>query len=239
MRSDSFSTAYSLSVAMGIMVAYGSYLKDETNLVRSINQIEILDTLVAFVAGVMIIPAVIVFMGPEGMAQGPSLMFVSLPKVFAAMGKVGNVIGTVFFGMVLFAAVTSAMSILEAVVSSLIDRFKISRSRAVITETLAAAIIGVIVCFGYNIFYFVKILPNGSKAQILDILDYVSNNVLMPVVAISTCILVGWILKPKTIIEEATKNGEQFGRRGLYIIMIRFICPILLVFLLLMSLGII
>ena len=229
---------YSLSVAMGIMIAYGSYLKDDTNLVKSINQIEIFDTLVAFLAGVMIIPAVYVFMGTEGMSAGPSLMFVSLPKIFAAMGRAGNVIGTIFFAMVLFAALTSAVSILEAVVSSLIDQFKITRRSATCIETAAAAVIGIIVCLGYNVLYFEKTLPNGATAQILDILDYISNNVFMPVVAIGTCILAGWVLKPKAIIEEATKNGERFGRRGLYIAMIKYIAPVLLVILLAMSLGI-
>ena len=92
---------FSLSVAMGIMITYGSYVKDDANLGKSINQIEIFDTVVAFLAGVMIIPAVYVFSGTEGMAQGPSLMFVSLPNVFAQMGKVGNVIGCLFFAMVL------------------------------------------------------------------------------------------------------------------------------------------
>ena len=229
---------YSLSVAMGIMIAYGSYLKDDANLVKSINQIEIFDTLVAFLAGVMIIPAVYVFMGTEGMSAGPSLMFVSLPKIFAAMGRAGNVIGTIFFAMVLFAALTSAVSILEAVVSSLIDQFKITRRNATCIETAAAAVIGIIVCLGYNVLYFEKTLPNGATAQILDILDYISNNVFMPVVAIGTCILAGWVLKPKTIIDEATKNGERFGRRGLYIAMIKYIAPVLLVILLAMSLGI-
>lgn len=113
---------FSLSVAMGIMVAYGSYVKDDSNLVKSINQIEIFDTVVAFLAGVMIIPAVFTFMGAEGMkASGPSLMFVSLPKVFAAMGKIGNFIGALFFAMVLFAALTSAVSVMEAVVASIMD----------------------------------------------------------------------------------------------------------------------
>ena len=120
---------YSLSLAMGIMIAYGSYVPDRTNLGRSINHIEIFDTVVALLAGVMIIPAVYVFMGQEGMATGPSLMFVSLPKVFAAMGPAGNVVGTVFFAMVLFAALTSGISIMEAVISSFMDRFHLSRRR--------------------------------------------------------------------------------------------------------------
>ena len=118
---------YSLSVAMGIMIAYGSYMKDDVNMGKSINQIEIFDTLVAFLAGMMIIPAVFVFMGKEGMTAGPSLMFIALPKIFSAMGGIGVIIGIVFFMMVLFAAITSAVSIMEAIVASFMDSFHITR----------------------------------------------------------------------------------------------------------------
>ena len=229
---------FSLSVAMGILIAYGSYMPDDANLVKSINQIEFFDTFVAILAGVMIVPAVFVFMGKDGMTTGPSLMFVSLPKVFAQMGDLGTIIGTIFFAMVLFAAITSAMSILEAVVSSFMDAFGMSRKKATIIETVIALVVGVIVCFGYNFFYFEYKLPNGATAQILDILDYLSNNILMPVVSIATCILIGWVLKPKTVIDEATKNGEKFGRKGLYIVMIKFIAPAFLIVLLLISSGV-
>ena len=231
---------YSLSVAMGIMIAYGSYVKDSDNLVKSINQIEIFDTLVAFLAGVMIIPAVFVFQGREGMAaSGPSLMFVSLPKVFAEMGGVGRFVGCLFFAMVLFAALTSSISIMEAIVSSLMDKFNWSRTKATIVEFVIAILGGLAVCFGYNIWYFDMKLPNGSVGQILDLMDYVSNSVLMPVVAIGTCILIGWVLKPKAIIDEATKNGEKFGRSKLYSIMVKYITPVLLLVLLLKALGVI
>ncbi len=230
---------FSLSVAMGIMIAYGSYVKDDDNLVKSINQIEIFDTLVAFLAGVMIIPAVFTFMGTEGMqASGPSLMFVSLPKVFAAMGKVGNVVGCLFFAMVLFAAITSAVSVMEAVVSSLMDKFHMSRLKATAIETGVALIGGIIVCLGYNKLYFEITLPNGASAQILDIMDYISNNIMMPLVAIGTCILIGWVAKPKEVIEEVEKTGCKFGRKLLYIAMIKVIAPLLLVILFLKSIGI-
>ena len=229
---------YSISVAMGIMVTYGSYFKDEDNLMRSVNQIEIFDTLVAFLAGVMIIPAVYAFLGDEGLQNaGPGLMFVALPKVFAAMGPIGNVIGAAFFLMVLFAALTSSMSILEAIVSGLIDHFGWSRAKAVVIESAVALGLGILICLGYNAFYFELKLPNGSVGQILDIFDYISNNILMPVVAISTCILIGWIVKPGTIVDEATKNGERFGRKHLYIVMVKFIEPVLLLLLLVGSLG--
>ena len=229
---------YSISVAMGIMVTYGSYFKDDENLMKSVNRIEIFDTLVAFLAGVMIIPAVYAFLGAEGMTAGPGLMFIALPKVFEAMGPAGTWIGAAFFLMVLFAALTSSISILEAVVSGFMDKFGWSRKKAVIIETAAALVLGVIICLGYNIFYFDLTLPNGSVGQILDIFDYISNNILMPVVAISTCVLIGWIVKPKSIIDEATKNGERFGRKGMYIVMVKFIEPVLLFLLLLGSLGV-
>ena len=229
---------YSVSVAMGIMITYGSYVKKETNLVKSVNQIEIFDTMVAFLAGLMIVPAVYTFMGTEGMATGPSLMFVSLPKVFEAMGGVGAVIAVVFFVMVAFAALTSSVSIMEAIVSSCMDKFGIGRKKSTIYVGLFALAVGLAVCFGYNILYFEMTLPNGSTGQILDVLDYASNNILMPLVAIATCILVGWIVKPKTVIDEVTYGGHKFGRKGLYIVMVKVVVPVLLVYLLLQALGI-
>ncbi len=230
---------FSLSVAMGIMITYGSYVPDDDNLGKSINQIEIFDTVVAFLAGVMIIPAVFTFSGTDGLqASGPGLMFVSLPNVFAQMGWFGNIVGCLFFAMVLFAALTSSVSVMEAIISSLMDQFKWSRKKAVIIETAIALVAGIIVCLGYNKFYFEATLPNGSTAQILDIMDYISNNILMPIVAIGTCILIGWIAKPKTVIDEVEKNGKKMGRKLLYIVMIKFIAPALLILLFLKSVGI-
>lgn len=229
---------YSISVAMGIMVAFGSYVKKDTNLVKSVNQIEIFDTVVAFLAGLMIVPAVFTFMGTEGMNSGPSLMFVSLPKVFGAMGKVGVAVGAAFFLMVAFAALTSSVSVMEAIVSSVMDKFRITRKKATLGVAAVAMVVGIIVCLGYNLFYFELMLPNSATpGQILDILDYVSNYVLMPVVAISTCILIGWVVKPKTVIDEVTLGGCRFGRKALYVVMVKFVTPVMLFLLLLQSLG--
>ncbi len=230
---------FSISVAMGIMIAYGSYVPKETNLMKSINQIEIFDTAVALLAGLMIIPAVFTFMGTEGMAAGPSLMFISLPKIFNAMGALGNVVGAMFFVMVAFAAITSSVSVMEAIVSSVMDMFKLSRRSSTIIVTIYTLIAGIVVCLGYNLFYFELKLPNGTVGQILDLLDYISNSCLMPIVAILTCILVGWVVKPKTIIDEVTENGTKFGRKTLYIVMIKVVTPVLLAILLLQSLGLI
>ena len=230
---------YSISVAMGIMITYGSYVKKETDVVKSVNQIEIFDTAVAFLAGLMIVPAVYTFMGQEGMSAGPSLMFISLPKVFNAMGVVGHVVGTLFFLMVFFAALTSAVSVMEAVVSSAMDQWHMARKKATIAVSALTLVVGIVVCLGYNMLYFELTLPNGSVGQVLDVLDYVSNYVLMPVVAIATCVMVGWVIGPKSIIAEVTRNGERFRRKMLYLVMIRFIAPVLLVFLLMQSLGLV
>ena len=234
---------YSISVAMGIMITYGSYVKKDTDLNKSVNQIELFDTLVAFLAGMMIIPAVFTFMGAEGMAaSGPALMFVALPKVFGAMGPIiGTAVGILFFVTVVFAALTSSVSVMEAIVSCVMDKFGWKREKAVIITFLVTAIMGIVVCLGYNVLYFEAVLPNtpaGKNAQVLDILDYISNYVLMPVISIATCIFVGWVLKPKTIIEEVKRNGEKFGREKLYMIMVKFVTPALLLILLLQALGV-
>lgn len=229
---------FSLSVAMGIMIAYGSYVPKDTDMSRSINQIEIFDTAVAFLAGLMIVPAVFTFMGPAGLeASGPSLMFVSLPKVFEAMGMAGYVVGPLFFVMVAFAALTSCVSILEAVVSSFMDRLHLERKTATLVVGVAAMVVGAVVCLGYNVFYFEVTLPTGGVAQILDIMDYISNNCLMPLVAVLTCILIGWVIGPDTIIEEVEHGGRKMGRKGLYRVMLRFVAPVILVILMTQSVG--
>ena len=235
---------YSISVAMGIMITYGSYVSKETDLNKSVNQIELFDTIVAFLAGMMIIPAVFTFMGAEGMAaSGPALMFVALPKVFAAMGSVvGTVVGILFFVTVAFAALTSSVSIMEALVSCVVDKFHLERKKATLLIAAVGGLVGILVCVGYNVLYFEAILPNtpaGKNAQILDVLDYLSNYILMPVVSIATCIFIGWIVKPKAVIGEVTHGGHKFGREKLYVVMVKFVTPVLLTLLLLQALGLI
>jgi NSS family neurotransmitter:Na+ symporter len=228
---------FSISVAMGIMIAYGSYARKDANLMKSINQIEIFDSGVAMLAGLMIIPAVFTFMGTEGMSAGPGLMFVSLPKVFASMGMMGNVIGLLFFLMVTFAAVTSSVSVMEAIVSSLIDKFHWTRRKSAIIVSIYCVIFAIIVCMGYNYLYFELPLPNGTIGQVLDVMDYISNNCLMPMVAFFTCILIGWVVKPQTIIDEVTQGQYKFGRKRLYIVMIKYVAPVLLFLLFIQSIG--
>ncbi len=230
---------YSISVAMGIMITFGSYFEDKDNMITSVSQIEIFDTAVAFLAGVMIIIPIYVIMGRDGMnASGPSLLFISIPAVFNRMNSVGDLLGASFFVMVFFAALTSSVSIMEAVVSSMIEQFRLSRKLATIFVGFVTFIIGTFVCLGYNHLYVELPLPNGSTGQILDVLDFISNSFMMPIVAIATCILIGWVTKPEAVIEEATKNGERFGRKKLYIVMVKVGVPFLLTILLLQSLDV-
>lgn len=228
---------YSLSIAMGIMVAYGSYMKKDVNLGKAVDHIEVCDTLIAVLAGLMIIPAVYVFMGTEGMSAGPGLMFVALPKVFDSLGIFGPFLGILFFLMVLFAAITSAVSILEACVSSVIDRFHWSRRKAVCILSIIGAALSYLVCRGYNDLYFEYTLPNGVNAQLLDIFDYVSNNVLMPFLSICTCLLIGWVVTPKLLVGEMRLNGYSFHRKTLYVIMLKYVVPIIMAILLLGAFG--
>ena len=228
---------FSLSLAMGIMVTYSSYMRKEDNMSTNALQVIGIDTAVAFLAGVMIIPAVFVFMGTDGLsAAGPSLMFISLPKVFSAMGPVaGTIVGVAFFLLVLLAALTSCVSILEVVVAGGIEKSGASRKKVTVICTLVAAAVAVIVCLGYNVFYFELTLPNGSTAQILDLFDYVTNSVLMPIIALITCILFGWVLKPSWVTDEAEAGGAKYYLKHLYRVMIRYIAPILLIILLVQS----
>ncbi|MDO4331377.1 MAG: sodium-dependent transporter [Eubacteriales bacterium] len=229
---------FSLSVSMGIMITYGSYVKKDVNLSKSLGQIEFFDTLVAFLAGMMIIPAVYVFFGTEGMASGPSLMFVSLPRVFEAMGPAGSLIGLIFFVMVLFAALTSCVSVMETLVANCMELFHTGRKKMSLIIGVIFAVAAVIVCLGYNIFYFELPLPNGQTAQILDLMDYISNSFLMPFISLLTCILIGWVVKPSWICEEMESSGHPFGRKKLYAFMIRYVAPVIMAVLFLQSTGI-
>lgn len=229
---------FSLSVSMGIMITYGSYVKKEVNLNRSLSQIEFFDTGVAFLAGLMIIPAVFVFSGTEGMASGPSLMFVSLPKVFNSMGRAGALIGLVFFIMVAFAALTSCISIMETLVANCMELFHKSRQQMSLLIGILFAGAAAVICMGYNIFYFEMPLPNGQTAQLLDLMDYISNSFLMPFISLLTCIFVGWVIKPAWIDEEMEVNGNVFRRKKMYAFMIRYVTPIMMAVLFLQSAGI-
>ena len=229
---------FSLSVSMGIMITYGSYVKPEVNLNKAVNQIEIFDTGVAFLAGAMIIPAVYVFSGTEGMGAGPSLMFVSLPKVFAAMGKAGIFVGILFFVTAIFATLSSCISVLESIVANCMEIFHTGRKKTVLI--LSAIYLGAsaVIALGYSIFYIEVKLPNGSTGQLLDIMDYISNSVMMPFIALLSTILIGWIMTPDYVIDEMERGGEKFRRKKLYCIMIRYVAPVMMFVLFLQSTGI-
>ena len=228
---------FSLSVAMGIMITYGSYVKQDVDLNKSISNIEFFDTGVALLAGMMIIPAVYVFSGTEGMTAGPSLMFISLPKVFEAMGSIGVIVGFVFFVMVAFAALTSCVSIMETLVSNCMEMFGTSRKKTSLVIAAIYIVLSIIVCLGYNVFYFELTLPNGSVGQLLDVMDYISNLFLMPIITLFTCVLVGWVVKPKWIEEEMELGGFKFGRKKLYNVMVKFVVPVIMAVLFMQSTG--
>ena len=229
---------FSLSVSMGIMITYGSYVKPEVNLNKAVNQIEIFDTGVAFLAGAMIIPAVYVFSGTEGMGAGPSLMFVSLQKVFAAMGKAGIFVGILFFVTAIFATLSSCISVLESIVANCMEIFHTGRKKTVLI--LSAIYLGAsaVIALGYSIFYVEVKLPNGSTGQLLDIMDYISNSVMMPFIALLSTILIGWVMTPDYVIDEMERGGEKFRRKKLYCIMIRYVAPVMMLVLFLQSTGI-
>ncbi len=224
---------YSMSLAMGIMITYGSYMKKDVSIESSVTQIEIFDTGIAFLAGLMIIPSVFVFSGgtPEALGKGPGLMFATLPKVFDNMTG-GTFIGIAFFLMVLFAALTSSISLMETVVSVVCDKFKLKRVSACIAVFAFSIALGLLSSMGYGLLGNVKIIG----MQFLDFFDFASNTVLMPIVALFTCIFVGYVIKPKTIIEEAEVGGAKFGRKKLFSVIIKYVAPIFIVLILVSSL---
>ncbi len=219
---------FSMSLAMGIMITYGSYTKDDVSLVKSVNQIEIFDTVVAMLAGLMIVPAVYVFSGEAGLQSGgPGLMFMTLPKVFSQMPG-GTIIGGLFFILVFFAALTSSVSVMEAIVSMIMDKFHISRIKSCIIVCIVTLILGVPSSLGNGLWSHITILD----MDFLSFFDYVSNYVLMPIVAFITSIMIGWFVGPKLVIDEVTKNGEKFNRAPVLTIVIKYIAPVLLLIIL-------
>lgn len=222
---------YSMSLAMGIMITYGSYMKKDTNLEASVAQIEIFDTGIAFFAGMMIVPAVFVFNGGDGDAinAGPGLMFSTLPKVFDTM-PMGNLIGLLFFILVLFAALTSSISLLETIVSIICDRLHWNRKLTVIIVTLFSFAMAIPSSLGFGVLSGVT--PLGM--DFLSFLDFISNSILMPIVAFLTCIFIGFVVKPSVISEEVKLNGP-FKREKLFVIMIKYIAPVCLIIILLSS----
>lgn len=223
---------YSMSLAMGIMVTYGSYMKREDDLEKSVSQIEIFDTGIAFLAGLMVIPAVFAFSGGDEAAldQGAGLMFVTLPKVFADAGTLGLVFGGLFFLLVLFAALTSSVSLMETVVSIFQDTFHWSRKFTCTLVMLGCLVLALPSSLGYGLLDWIA--PLGFS--LLDFFDFISNSVLMPIVALFTCLFVGWVVKPKLVIDEV-KLSSSFSREKLFVVVIRYVAPICILLVLISS----
>ena len=221
---------YSMSLAMGIMITFGSYMKKDVNVSSSVHQIEIFDTGIAFLAGLMVVPAVFAFSGAGDINKGAGLMFMTLPKVFDNMPG-GVVIGALFFIMVLFAALTSSISLMETVVSFVCDKTKLSRKMACVVVFAVCLVMGIPSALGNGVagvWDSVKLLG----FSFLDFFDFISNSVLMPVVALLTCIFIGYIIKPKALIEEAELSSGGFSGKKLFTIVIRYIAPICIILIL-------
>jgi NSS family neurotransmitter:Na+ symporter len=225
---------YSLSLAMGIMITYGSYMKKCDSIERCVRRIEIFDTLIALIAGLMIIPVVYLFAVKTGtpvneaMNAGPGLMFITLPKVFATLGSSGAWVGMAFFLLVIFAAATSAISLYEACVASVCDLLKLGRKASTFFTGALILFLSTFSALGYGA--WAKVTVFGM--QFLDFFDFITNSVLMPVVAAFTCVFVGWMLKPKAIIDECEAGGHAMKAKGFYSFMVRYLAPALMVALL-------
>ncbi len=225
---------YSLSIAMGILVTFGSYMKDDVSIEKSTTNVEFFDTGIAVMAGLMIIPAVFAFSGgdPETLQAGPSLMFITIPKVFASMGF-GTGIGLLFFFLVLCAALTSSIALTESAVSTFEDELKWSRKKSVVILAGIMFVLGSLSCLGYGPLGNVKIIG----MQFLDFFDFLTNSVMMPIAAIATCLLVTRVIGVDKIEEEMTKENATFKRKKIFVFMIRYMCPIFAAIILISSIA--
>ena len=225
---------YSLSIAMGILYTYGSYIGKDVDLEKSTTQVEIFDTAIAMLAGLMIIPAVFAFSGgnPDNLQAGPSLMFITLPKVFASMG-VGRLAGILFFILVLLAAVTSAISLLDTSVSTFQDELGWSRHKSVIILGFIMLVLGSLSSLGYGPLAFVKIIG----MQFLDFFDFLTNSVMMPIAAMMTSIFVSKVVGIDRIEEEIRHGEAAFRRKKIFVVMIKYLCPIFAIIILVSSVA--
>lgn len=228
---------FSLSLAMGIMITYGSYVAKKESLTTSAIRVGGFDLGVSFLAGLMIVPAAFVSLGSgEAVAEtaGPGLMFIVLPQMFSTFGDMAVVVGAIFFASVIFAALTSAISLTETCVSIIMDATSWSRKKALAVTFSIIAAAGIVVNLGYNGLSFIQ--PLGDGTTILDFADFLSNSVMMPIAALMTCIFVGWIIKPKTIADEISSSAP-FRARKAWGIMIKYVAPVLVVIILLAYVG--
>ena len=225
---------YSLSIAMGILITFGSYMKKEVSIEDSTVQVEIFDTGVAILAGMMIIPAVFAFSGgdPEQLGAGPSLMFITMPKIFASMG-IGRIIGVLFFTLVLFAALTSSIALTEAAVSTICDEFKWSRTACTTVMAAVMLALGTLSCLGYGPLSFITIIG----MPFLDFFDFLTNSVMMPIAAFAICVLVTKCIGISRIEQEVEMDGHPFRRKKVFNVVIRYIAPVFVLIILLSSIA--
>ena len=225
---------YSLSIAMGILITFGSYMKKDISIEGSAEHVEIFDTAIAIMAGLMIIPAVFAFSGgdPDTLQAGPALMFITIPKVLANMGM-GTFVGVLFFILVLFAALTSSIALTESSVSTIEDELGWSRKKSTLLVAVVMVILGTLSCLGYGPLASVTIIG----MQFLDFFDFMTNSVMMPIAAIATCLLVSRVIGVEKIEEEVTQGGKPFKRKRVFNMMIRRLCPIFAAIILISSVA--
>lgn len=224
---------YSLSIAMGILYTYGSYIKSDVDIEKSTEQVEIFDTAIAMLAGLMIIPAVFAFSGgdPKMLKAGPSLMFITIPKVFANMGM-GTGAGILFFLLVLFAALTSAISLAESGVSTFEDQLGWSRKKSVLLMGLIILFFGSLSALGFGVLDFAA--PLGMS--ILDFFDFLTNSVMMPLAALATCLLVVRVAGLACIAKEV-EQSSAFKRKKMYHGFMKYLAPVCIAIILLSSIA--
>lgn len=213
---------YSLSLASGIMITFGAYLKRSENVERSVKQIEVFDLGIAFLSGLIVIPAVFAVSGGENTAlsAGAGLLFETLPSVFASM-PLGGVVGALVFVLIFFAALSSAISMMEVNVANLMNRFNIRRRYAVGVMAGVLLILGIPSSLGYGVWSSAR--PLGMT--LLDFFDYIGNSVITPIVAMLSCIFIGWIVGPRVLSEEIEQDGV-FKRRKSFEFIVRWIAPL-------------
>lgn len=219
---------YSMSLSMGTMITFGSYMKDDVDIHTSVRQIEWFDTGIAFLSGLMVVPAVFALSGEAGLDRGSGLMFVTLPQVFARMAG-GRLICALFFLLVLLAALTSSVAMMETAVSALQDRFHLSRTATCLAVIGVTVALGIPSSLGNGLWESVR--PFGLS--LMDFFDFVGNNILMPVVALLTCLFVGYVVGPRVLIDEARLKTRE---AVLFRVIIRYVAPVFIVLILVTSL---
>ena len=211
---------YSLSLCMGITITYGSYLGDKENIPQSCLMVAGLDTFIAILAGIAIFPAVFAFGLEPG--QGPGLIFGTLPRVFSAIAG-GELFACLFFTLVFFAAITSAIALLEVSVSFAIDTLGIARKKATLIIGAAIFVLGIPSALSFGVLGQVQILNYG----LFDFVGMITDNILLPLGGLAMCYYIGWKWNPEYLVEEIEKNGASFKLKKGWIICIRYLTPVL------------